>query len=145
MSYEKEIKFRTEIEFRGTLDEFTEVAAKLVELPIKLRVEFPPDHTMGCWPFPPDGILSKKVLDKIIEDQPRIKLIKDIYGGIRNPHLHIANDVVFLDRERFKNFVGQLAMEIAGNIAEKSDYTETVGAIHGLVKGTRGFDPIELP
>jgi len=145
MSYDQEIKFRTEIEFRGTLEEFTEVATALTKLPIKLRVEFPHGHTAGCWPFPPDGILSKRVLDRVIADMPRVKLVKDIYGGIRNPHLHIADDLVLLDRERFKSFVGQLAMEVAGNIAEKADYTDAVGAIHGLVKGAKAFDPIELP
>jgi hypothetical protein len=141
----KEIIFRTEIEFRGTMEEFQEVSAKLAELPIKLRVELPSDHTKGCWPFPIEGILSKRVMEKVIDDMPRYNLVKDIYGGIRIAHLHIGDDLVLLDRERFQNFVGQLAMEIGQRIAAKADYTTTVGAIHGLVKGAQEAQPIELP
>ncbi len=133
----EKITFRTEIEFKGTLEEFVKVATTLVELPIRIRVEWPPGHTAGCWPIGPEELLPRKILDKIIEDMPRIKIIRGIRGGIRDPHLHIGDEIVLIDRKRFKEVVGQVAMELAGRLAERADYTETVGAIRNLVSGTR--------
>ncbi len=131
------ITFKTEIEFKGSIAEFEKVAAALVELPIRIRVEWPPGHTAGCWPIGPEELLSKKVLEKVTEGMPRIKIIKGIPGGIRDPHLHIENEVALLDRARFKEVVGQVAMELAGRLAERAEYVETVGAIRNLVPGAR--------
>jgi hypothetical protein len=132
-----EITFRTEIEFKGSIQEFEKVATTLVELPIRIRVEWPPGHTAGCWPIAPEQILGKRVLDRVTEGMPRIKaeIIRGIDGGIRDPHLHIRDEMVLLDRARFKEVVGQVAMELAGKIAEREEYTETVGAIRNLVPG----------
>lgn len=135
----EKITFRTEIEFKGSIEEFEKVAAALVELPIRIRVEWPPGHTAGCWPIAPEELLSKKVLDRVTEAMPRIKaeIIRGIRGGIRDPHLHIKNEVMILNRVRFKEVVGQVAMELAGRLAERADYTETVGAIRNLVPGVK--------
>jgi len=131
----EEITFRTEIEFKGSIEELGKVVAALAELPIRTRVEWPPGHTAGCWPIPPEEFLSREVLDKVIEGMPRIRveILRGIRGGIRDPHLHIRDDVVLLDRVRFKELVGQAAMQLAGTLAEKAEYTETVGAIRNLV------------
>lgn len=129
---DQRITFRTEIEFKGSTEEFEKVATALARLPIRLRVEWPPDHTAGCWPIGPEQIISKQVLDKVIEGMPQLKIIRDIRGGIRNPHLHVKDQVVLLDRARFKEVVGQVAMELAGRIAERAEYTEAVGAIRNL-------------
>ena len=134
----QKITFRTEIEFVGSTAEFEKVAAALIELPIRIRVDWPPEHTAGCWPLPPFRLLSKKIIDRVTEGMPRI-IIKDIAGGIRDPHLHIGDEAVFLDRERFKELVGQVAMNVAGKIAKGEEYTvpytETVGAIGNLMEG----------
>ena len=87
---DEKITFRTEIEFKGSLSEFEKVATSLAEQPIRIRVEWPPDHTAGCWPIGPEQLLDKKVLEKVTEGMPRIKIIKGIPGGIRDPHLHIG-------------------------------------------------------
>jgi len=68
---------------------------------------------------PPPGIpaiaklLSKEMLNRLTKDMPKIKIIKDIDGGMRNAHLHVGNEVVLLDRARFKELVGQVAAEMA--------------------------------
>jgi hypothetical protein len=92
---EDKITFRTEIEFIGSIEEFTQVAEALVKLPIRLRVEWPPDHTAGCWPLPLDQLLSRSFIKKVIAE-------------------------------------GRVAHELAGRIAERADYTETVDAIRHL-------------
>lgn len=134
----EKITFRTEIEFIGSIAEFGRAVASLVELPIRIRVEWPPIHPVGCTKYF-EEFLSERVLDKVIEGMPRIKaeIIRGIRGGIRNPHLHIKDEVVLLDRVRFKEVVGQVAMELAGRLAERADYTETVGAIRNLGQGAK--------
>ena len=133
----KAITFRTEIEYRGSAEEFGKVAAALVELPIRIRIEWPPGHLAGCWPIPIGEILSDRILENIIEDMPRInaKIIQGIPGGIRDPHLHLRDEVVLLDKNKFKELAGQVAQELTERLADKAGYTETVGAIRNLVPG----------
>ena len=128
------IIFRTEIEFAGPIAEFEKVAAALAELPVRVRAEWPPGHTAGCWPIPPEKLLSKKVLERVTEGMPRI-VIRPIPGGIRDPHLHIGDEAVLVDRLRFKEVVGQVAMELAGRLAQRAEYAETVGASLNLMPG----------
>jgi hypothetical protein len=129
---EQRISFQTEIQFEGTISEFGELAAKLVELPLRLRLEWPPDHTAGCWPIGPLELLNPRVLQAIAAEQPRLKTVEGIRGGIRDPHLHLKDEIVFLERARFKELVGQVAMEVAGQGALQGEYTDVVGAIRGL-------------
>lgn len=63
--------------------------------------------------FPPPEFLGKVVIDNLAKDMPRIKINKDIYGGIRNPHLHIKNEIVLLNKERFKELVGRVATNLS--------------------------------
>lgn len=130
---DEKITFKTQIEFKGPIAEFEKVADALIKLPISIRIEWPPGHLAGCWPIPPERILGRKVLNKVIEGMPRIKIIQPFPGGIRNAHLHIKDEIVLLDRARFREVVGQIAMELAGKLAERAEYTETVGAIRDLV------------
>jgi len=131
------LTFRTEIEFKGTFAEFEKVAAVLVELPIRIRCEFPPDKTAGCWPIAPMELLSKRFIDKITDKMPRLKVLKGLCGGIRDPHLHFVEDIVMIDRVRFKELVGNVAHEMAGNLAARGEYTEVLNAIRGLGPGIK--------
>lgn len=131
----KEITFRTEIEFKGSIAEFQQLSTDLVKLPVRLRAEWPPTHTAGCWPVAPERIIDGGLLEKITSDQPRVKILKDIYGGIRNPHFHIKDEIVLLARDRFQELVKNVAGELAVQIAAKADYAETLGAIQDLAKG----------
>lgn len=65
------------------------------------------------------GLLSTELLGKIAEGMPRVKINKGIHGGIRNPHLHVANEVVLLDRARFKQLVGQVAEQLAKDLRKE--------------------------
>lgn len=131
----KEITFRTEIEFKGSIAEFKKLSTDLVKLPVRLRAEWPPTHTAGCWPVAPEKIIEGDLLEKIISDQPRVKILKDIYGGIRNPHFHVKDEIVLLARNRFQELVKNVAGELAVQLAAKADYAKTLRAIHDLVAG----------
>ncbi len=72
-----------------------------------------------CGFIPVTKILSKELIDKIAKEMPRTKIIKNIDGGIRTPHLHIENELVLLDRARFKELVGQVAMELAKDLLKE--------------------------
>lgn len=110
------------------------MAAVLREQPIDMRVEWPPDHTQGCWPIDPQKLIVREVLNKVVKNMPRFKLVKPIPGGILDPHLHIGDEIVLLGREQFKELVGQVAMRLAGDFAAVADHAETVGAIRNLVR-----------
>lgn len=87
---------------------------------------------IGTWPTPehPAGGLMiatvplpesarARLLDKVAEGMPRVRINKDINGGIRNPHFHVANQVVLLDQARFKQLVGQVAEELAKDLLKE--------------------------
>jgi len=76
-------------------------------------VPLPDKPFPGIWPI--TKLLSKELRDKLMQDMPRIK-INDIHGGIRNPHLHVRDEVVLLGRAQWKKFVGQVAMELSKDL-----------------------------
>lgn len=69
----------------------------------------------GIWPV---ARLGGKVHDELVEGMPRFKLLKDIYGGIRDPHLHIGNEIVLLNKRRFRKFVGEIAKGLSKDLRE---------------------------
>lgn len=131
-----------DLKFKGPISGFEKVMVGLGEL----RTSAP---KIGTWPTPekqrvrptictvplPERILVGKLsLDKIVKGMPRVTVLKDIDGGIRNPHLHLTNEkVVLIDRARFKDLVGIVAMDAARELAERVDSTETVRAVSHLV------------
>jgi hypothetical protein len=145
MVMENEIDFKISIAFKGSKEEFEKVAediAKLqlnksvaietVPLPEKQPIEFD-GISIGTWPSPEvvirkpkppkplPGIqpiarlLNSKTQNKIIQGLPRVR-IDGINGGIRNPHLHVKDEIVLLDKERFKEFVGNVARELSNRM-----------------------------
>ena len=141
---EKEITFRTEVEFKGSAEEFAKVAEALVKLPVRLRVEWPPGHLAGCWPVGIEKLLGRPALNRIAEGMPRLKIVKGIDGGMRDPHFHLGDEIVLLSRERFRELVGKAAMEIAGIFADKAEYAQAIGTIRSMVNQCEAI-PINIP
>jgi hypothetical protein len=71
---------------------------------------FPPKPFPG---IPAAKLVSRDFLNRVTKGMPRVKINKDIYGGMRNPHFHIGNEIVLLNRERFREFVGQVAAKLS--------------------------------
>jgi hypothetical protein len=57
-------------------------------------------------------LLGTEKLNELAKDMPRFKLIKDIRGGIRTVHLHMGDEVVLLNKDRFRDMVSQIATEL---------------------------------
>lgn len=111
------------------------MAAVLADQPFRIGEIWPEPHpTMGCWPIRPLELLGAEMVETVTKNMPRFKLVKGIEGGIRDPHLHIRDEVVLLGREQFRKLVGQVAMRLAGDLAAVADHAETVGAIRNLVR-----------
>ena len=80
-------------------------------------------------------------MKRLVADAPRYRLeyLKDIAGGIRDPHLHLkGGEVAMLSREQFKSVM----VEVATNLAVKQvdaglDYAQTVAPFASI--------PIQLP
>ena len=89
-------------------------------------------------------VLQQRLLEKIAEGMPRLKVIEGIDGGMREAHLHMGNQIVLISRERFKEVVGKAAMEIAEKIADSAEYSQAIGAIRNLVSHCAAI-PINIP
>lgn len=107
--------WRGAIEFSGTAEEFNELSEVLrrhgagVTIPeMDQRRSIGP---LGGAPSAINKLLSDALLQDLVAGQTHLslKFNQDLPGGIRTPHLHIAADVVLLDSERFKTYVGALA------------------------------------
>jgi hypothetical protein len=138
--------WKGEIAFDGTAQEFNAMMNALREAPVSIDIpEWAdrPRHLAGCMPVPLDHILRKEFLKSLVEKSPtvKIKFIQDIPGGMRTPHFHLGEDVLLLDRERFKQFVGEVASTLAEHRVDAGgDYIEVMDPI-----GPIGAIPINLP
>lgn len=57
-------------------------------------------------------LLGTERINELVKNMPRFKLIKDIRGGIRTAHLHLGDEVVLLNEDRFRDLVGQIAIDL---------------------------------
>lgn len=136
---DEKIVFQAEITFKGGIEEFKRMAEALADLPIAFRVPgWPLGHeTAGCWPEPIQDLISKERFGKLLQGAERFKISKlicrDLCGGIRVPHVHLPPDeVVLLDRRRFKELVGGIAEELGQRVADTSEYSQITSAMRDL-------------
>jgi hypothetical protein len=130
------ITFRAEIEFQGTAEELEKVISGVNKLAVRLVVDkFPlPFPYPGGWPIPLFRVLPKDLVNKLAKDRvsfPSI-ILNGINGGIRDPHLHIKDQVTMLDREEFGQVVGMAAESIGQELAAETGYQQTIGALREL-------------
>jgi hypothetical protein len=135
------IFWKGEIIFRGDAKEYTQLAAAFEKLPVEINIPEwrRPHHLAGCFPFPVESLLGRDLLDNIIDGMPRVpvKFIKGIPGGIRPAHLHIGNEIVLLDRNRFRTYASAVAAEMAKILVDTEglDYVDVMGPINELTQG----------
>lgn len=126
------LKWKAEVTFEGTLEEFNEFKAALVRHPIEIEIaEFSSlaagkiiDRTSsGYAHFDYATVFQREQFEQLIKDSPRLefKRIRGFAGGIRTPHLHIGDEVILVDKERFKTILGQVAKNIFETRVETQD------------------------
>ena len=83
-----------------------------------------PRRFPGMWPIPVFTHIPKEKLLKIVEGQKRLivkgsktkiarkKIIEGIQGGIRRAHLHIDDEIVFLDKKALQSYLKVAAQEL---------------------------------
>ena len=128
----KKVKFKAEVEFEGSIEEFREFANNLVGANCKIKVDefpFPWGGKNGGWPVPVERLIK---VEKYLQEQPRIKLIRDLAGGIRVSHIHLKDEILFVDRNIFKDIMGDVARELAEDLAEEVEYVDAINAINHL-------------
>jgi hypothetical protein len=135
------------IEFSGTPEEFNSLSDVLAQYGAKVTIPewvvIDRPHLAGCNPLPIDDILDKVFLEKI-KAQPRVSLRfnQDIRGGIRTPHVHLADEVAFLEKGMFKSYVGKVAANLAKRRFDEfgGDYIDVMAGINPIAA-----TPINLP
>jgi hypothetical protein len=158
--------WKAEIEFNGTPEQFNALTDALDKLNITI---VPPalsrmPHLSGLppwprwpglppWPWPHlPGLLPISIAEQVgakyaearLKDaRPAIQLrfLKDIRGGIRDAHLHLGEEIIFLDRAAFKAYVGEVAQALAQQRVDLGgDYIETMAGLEALAA-----IPIQIP
>jgi hypothetical protein len=130
--------WKAEIKFVGTADQFNELMDSIGNAPAEVNIpEWAGrlDHVAGCTPFPIDRILGQEVIKKLTDGMPRLNLkyVSGIDGGMRTAHLHLGDAVVLLDRERFKQYAGEVAQVLAEKRTDaSSDYIAVMGAVNSI-------------
>lgn len=127
--------WKAEIEFSGTPEEFNAFTAVLD----KLNIRVAPDEK---WPKPPwPGLIRMPVAELLgservsslasnSEFRAYVKFLKGLCGGIREPHLHLADEVVFLDRAAFKEYVVETAQALAKRRVDfVGDYVQVMAGL----------------
>ncbi|MCP4216557.1 MAG: hypothetical protein GY765_18040 [bacterium] len=79
-----------------------------------------------------DKIVNSPQIEKFTEGMKRIKLER-IDGGMRNPHIHIGNEVVLFQQEKFKELVSYVAADLSVNVFEAKGFEGTVEVLENLL------------
>jgi hypothetical protein len=137
-----EFEWKAEITFKGSPAEYEKLVAVLNDISKAGSVTFQiPEwtrrrgHTAGCFPSPIDRWLDERILTEITEGMPRfaINYVRGIPGGIRTPHLHLQDEVVLLDRAKFKIMAQNVAAAIASRRVDAlGDYVAVMNEINAL-------------
>jgi hypothetical protein len=131
--------WRGTIEFSGTAEEFNKLSAVLKRHQVGVTIpELDKRRTtreLGGAPSAINKLLPQQFLEELVARQPRLSLNFnwDFPGGMRTPHLHLADGVVLLDRERFKAYVSALAGALVEQHVDLGgDYIDVMGCVNPI-------------
>jgi hypothetical protein len=132
------LKWKGEVTFEGTIEQFYAFKTAIENHPISITVpeydnkRFQIVHGSGYISPAALAGLKQAQLEKLTAGEPRVQFarIKNIAGGIRTPHLHLADEVVLVDKERFKTFLGEIARSTLDNrVDTEEDYYDMIKPI----------------
>ncbi|RXK88394.1 hypothetical protein EST62_03310 [Chlorobaculum sp. 24CR] len=134
------IKWKGEITFEGSADEFNTFKEMLQKSAVKVTL---PDSDLGklidihfAGYIRPrlDVIFKADRLKKLTEGAQRIpfKIVEGIAGGIQTPHIHVGDEVVLVSKEQFKEVIGEVARTMA--IKDIDAATDYVGMVRSVMR-----------
>jgi hypothetical protein len=136
-------EWKVEIAFKGTVTDFAKVN-EVIQGQVKaglLEIHYPdwykPRPFPGIPPIDIRKLLGEDMIKEITADAQRISRasIRDIYGGIRDPHLHLGDEVVLLNKEKFRVFAMQVASQLAAHQVDmKEDFTAVMQGMNALAE-----------
>jgi len=140
------ITWKAQIQFAGTPEEFDALSAALEKFNIRVVPDaiWPKPPWPGLIPMPASELLAPRLVDALVSKaslRTRLEFLKGIRGGIREPHLHLVDEVVFLDRTAFKSYVSGVAQALAERRADASE--DYIGVMAGLE--ALAAIPIQIP
>jgi hypothetical protein len=141
---ENNIEWKAVIEFNGTVEQYDEFRNNMNELLQRHPIEvYIPEWVCcnrpypGGMPLPIDVMIPPDTIEGMIEEVDPIELnyIDDIFGGMRNPHIHY-NDLVYqLDLNTFKQMATAIAGDLGGRRVEViEDYVDAMDDILRLAE-----------
>jgi hypothetical protein len=146
----EEFEWKGEFTFKGSAEEFAKFAevinglleAGTITCEAGDWIDWPGPYP-GIPPWPIEELLGRKVINALIEGMPRFAMayIDDIRGGMRTAHLHLQDDIVLLDRERFREFAKSVAsVMVERQVDMGEDFVSVMGRFNVFAA-----TPIEIP
>jgi hypothetical protein len=126
------VVWKGEIEFRGSPEEFAQFAESLVAAGVNFNLgtdRIVPTLIKRGY-IAPVFLEAAKSWAKLTEGKSQRIAIKHIPGGIRTPHVHVGQEIVLMDRDRFKDVLGDVAREMFEQRAlEKEDFYDAIAPL----------------
>jgi len=137
----EDFEWKVEIVYKGNPAEFANVRNALQSLQkVGLMINYP-DWGILHGPFPgiPPIDLQKSLSPEVIKSLTAKAIthasLRDIYGGIRDPHFHLGSDVFLLDRASFRELATNVASGlVARRIDANEDFTTVMKGMTGLIE-----------
>jgi len=138
------LKWKAEVTFEGTVEQFQAFKVDMEKHDINIDLGGLVARDWERFPYHPAGYIPAFVKDffpkadqiaKYTQGATRMQFvaIKDIQGGIRTPHLHMGNEVVLMDKERFKSILSDVARNVLEHRIEiEEDYFSVIEPITGV-------------
>jgi hypothetical protein len=67
---------------------------------------------IGSWPTP-EGDLGPDKWKNIAKGKTRVRILDDIHGGMRLAHFHMNDEIVLVDPEGMKDYIGLLVDDLS--------------------------------
>jgi hypothetical protein len=125
MANQKTITWKAEVEFVGKLEEFVKLTEALTAVRAKIKIgDIIPDKGNG---YVAPRFLDTTRVQEMLNKEKVQRMAGLINGGIRTPHFHIGKEIFLVDRDQFKNILGEVARDVFEYRAlQKEDYMEVI-------------------
>jgi len=94
----------------------------------------------GGWPIALARLVGEDVVMRYAKRGDRARPLDGIFGGDMMAHVHLGDDIYYLETEVFQDLVGEVAQRLTKEFAGKFDYEKTVDLMSQVA-----IDTVPLP